>query len=143
MIEMFFQEAESWSLPIPRDAFLLAMQEVASPMISTQNINMALAAQTIYLEKLQKVLKDDLTETEFKIKGDCNFETILEKQLKRLQGEVNFTSKCVDLVKIKPIPTDYVLNLNKSIAGKSIPFGDLKNGFETMLCSLVFFNFGR
>ena len=37
---------------------------------------MALAAQTIYLEKLQKVLKDDLTETESKIKGDGNVDTI-------------------------------------------------------------------
>ena len=84
LIEMFFQKAESCSLPIPRDAFLLAMQEVASPMISTQKINLDLAAQTIYLEKLQKVLKDDLTETESKIKGDGNVDTILEKQLKRL-----------------------------------------------------------
>ena len=99
---MFLKEAESCSLPIPRDAFLLAMQEVASPMISTQNINMALAAQTIYLEKLQKVLKDDLTETEFKIKGDCNVETILEKQLKGLLFEVNFISKCVKLLKTMP-----------------------------------------
>ena len=54
---------------------------------------MALAAQTIYLENLQIVLKDDLTETESKIKGDGNVDTILEKQLKRLQGEVNFFSK--------------------------------------------------
>ena len=51
---------------------------------------MALVAQTIYLEKLQKVLKDDLTETELKIKGDGNVDTILEKELKRLQGEVYF-----------------------------------------------------
>ncbi len=51
---MFLQEAESSSLPIPRDAFLLAMQEVASPMIYTQKINMALAVQTVYLEKLKK-----------------------------------------------------------------------------------------
>ena len=36
LVEMFLQEAESCSLPISRDAFLLAMQEVASPMISTQ-----------------------------------------------------------------------------------------------------------
>ena len=57
LVEMFLQEAESCSLPISRDAFLLAMQEVASPMISTQKINMALAAQTIYLEKLQKISK--------------------------------------------------------------------------------------
>ena len=64
---------------------------------------MALAAQTIYLEKLQKVLKEDLTETESKIKGDGNVDTILEKQLKRLQGEINFTSKCVDLLKTKQI----------------------------------------
>ena len=85
-------------MPISRDAFLLAMQEVASPMISTQEINMTFAAQTIYLEKLQKVLKDDLTETESKIKGDGNVDTILEKQLNRLQGEVNFISKCVDLL---------------------------------------------
>ena len=84
LVEMFLQETESCSLPISRDAFLLAMQEVASPMISTQKINMALAAQTIYLEKLQKVLKDDLTETESKIKGDGNVDTILEKQLKRM-----------------------------------------------------------
>ena len=66
LVEMFLQEAESCSLPIYRDAFLLAVQEVVSPMISNQKINMALAAQTIYLEKLQKVLKDDLTETEYK-----------------------------------------------------------------------------
>ena len=84
---MFLQEVESCSLPIPRDSFQLAMQKVASPMISAHEINMAHTAQTIYLEKLQKVLKDDLTETEFKIKGDCNVETILEKQLKRQQGE--------------------------------------------------------
>ena len=90
---MFLQEAESSSLPISRDAFLLAMQEVASPMISTQKINMALAAQTIYFEKLQKVLKYDLTETESKLKGDGNVDSILEKKLKRLQGEVNFFSK--------------------------------------------------
>ena len=139
---MFLQEAESSSLPISRDAFLLAMQEIASPMISTQKINMALTTQTIYLKKLQKFIQDDLRDTESKIKGDVNVDTILEKQLKRLQGEINFTSKCVDLLKTKPIPTDYVLKLNKSIAGKSIPFGDLKNGFDTMLCSLVFFNFG-
>ena len=105
------------------------MQVVASPIISTQKINMALAAQTIYLENLQKVLKDDLTETESKIKDGGNVDTILEKQLKRLQGEVNIFSKCVDLLKTEPIPTDYELNLNKSRAGKSIPFGDLKKRF--------------
>ena len=54
---------------------------------------MALAAQTIYFEKLQKVLKYDLTETESKLKGDGNIDSILEKKLKRLQGEVNFFSK--------------------------------------------------
>ena len=50
----------------------------------------------------------------------------LEKQLKRLQGEVNFISKCVDLLKTEPIPTDYELNLKKSRARKTIHFGDLK-----------------
>ena len=65
------------------------MQKVASPMIYAQEIDMAHAAKIIYLKKLQKVLKDDLTETEFKIKGDCNFETILEKQLKKQQDEKN------------------------------------------------------
>ena len=42
------------------------------------------------------------------------------------------------MLKTEPIPTDYELNLNKSRAGKSIPFGDLKNGFDTMLRRLVF-----
>ena len=60
---------------------------------------MALAAQTIYFEKLQKVLKYDLTETESKIKSYGNVDSIHEKKLKRLQGEVNFFSKCVDLLK--------------------------------------------
>ena len=81
---MFLQEAESCSLPISQDAFLLALKEVASFMIPPQKINMALATQTIYLEKLQKVLKNDLIKTESKIKGDSNVDTILEKQLKRL-----------------------------------------------------------
>jgi len=138
LVEMFFQEAESSSLPISRDAFLLAMQEVESPMISTQKINMALAAQTVFLEKLKKFLQDDLTETDSKIKGDGNVDTILEKQQKRLQGEVNFISKCVDLLKTEPIATAYELNLNKSKAEKTIPFGDLKNGFDPMLRHLVF-----
>ena len=138
LVEMFLQEAESSSLPISRDAFLLAMQEVESPMISTQKINMALAAQTVFLEKLKKFLQDDLTETDSKIKGDGNVDTILEKQQKRLQGEVNFISKCVDLLKTEPIATAYELNLNKSKAEKTIPFGDLKNGFDPMLRRLVF-----
>ena len=86
-------------------------------MISIQKINMALAAQTVFLEKLKKFLQDDLTETDSKIKGDGNVDTILEKQQKRLQGEVNFISKCVDLLKTEPIATAYELNLNKSKAG--------------------------
>jgi hypothetical protein len=138
LVEMFLQEAESSSLPISRDAFLLAMQEVESPMISTQKINMALAAQTVFLEKQKKFLQDDLTETDSKIKGDGNVDTILEKQQERLQGEVNFISKCVDLLKTEPIATAYELNLNKTKAEKTIPFGDLKNGFDPMLRRLVF-----
>ena len=77
---MFLQETKSSSLPISRDAFLLAMLEVESPMISTQKINMALVAQTVYLEKLKNFLQDDLTETESKIKGEGNVDTVLEKQ---------------------------------------------------------------
>ena len=138
LVEMFLQETKSSSLPISRDAFLLAMLEVESSMISTQKINMALAAQTVYLEKLKKFLQDDLTETESKIKGDGNVDTILEKQQERLQGEANFISKCVDLLKTEPIATAYELNLNKSKAEKTIPFGDLKNGFDPMLRRLVF-----
>ncbi|MBT5834580.1 MAG: hypothetical protein HOH83_07255 [Deltaproteobacteria bacterium] len=138
LVEMFLQEAESSSLPISRDAFLLAMQEVESPMISTQKINMALAAQTVFLEKLKKFLQDDLTETDSKIKGGGKVDPILEKQQKRLQGEVNFISKCVDLLKTEPIATDYKLNLNKLKAGGMIPFGDLKNGFDPMLRRMVF-----
>jgi len=90
------------------------------------------------MEKLKKFLQDDLTETDSKIKGDGNVDTILEKQQKRLQGEVNFISKCVDLLKTEPIATAYELNLNKSKAEKTIPFGDLKNGFDPMLHHLVF-----
>ncbi|MBT5487622.1 MAG: hypothetical protein HOK56_10670 [Deltaproteobacteria bacterium] len=138
LVEMFLQEAESSSLPISRDAFLLAMQEVESPMISTQKINMALAAQTVFLEKLKKFLQDDLTETDSKIKGGGKVDPILEKQQKRLQGEVNFISKCVDLLKTEPIATAYKLNLNKLKAGGMIPFGDLKNGFDPMLRRMVF-----
>ena len=138
LVEMFLQEAKSSSLPISRDALLLAMQEVESPMISTQKINMALTAQTVYLEKLKNFLQNDLTETESKIKADRNVDTILEKQQERLQGEVNFISKCVDLLKTEPIATAYELNLNKSKAEKTIPFGDLKNGFDPMLRRMVF-----
>ncbi|MEC9297503.1 MAG: hypothetical protein VYD28_07455, partial [SAR324 cluster bacterium] len=138
LVKMFPWKKKDASLPISRDAFLLAMLEVESPMISTQKINVALAAQTIYLEKLKKFLQNDLTETESKIKGDGNVDTILEKQQERLQGEVNFVSKCVDLLKTEPIATAYELNLNKSKAEKTIPFGDIKNGFDPMLRSLVF-----
>ena len=138
LVEMFLQEAEGSSLQIARDAFLLVMQEVEKPMISTQKINMALTVQTIYLEKLKKFLHDDLTETESKIKGDGNVDTILEKQQQRLRGEVDFIQKCVELLKTEPISTVYELNLNKSKTEKIIPFGDLKNGFDPMLRRLVF-----
>ena len=80
------------------------------------------------LEKLKKFLQDDLTETDSKIKGDGNVDTILEKQQKRLQGEVNFISKCVDLLKTEPIATAYELNLNKSKAGND-PFWRSKKRF--------------
>ena len=157
LVEMFLQEAEGSSLQIARDAFLLVMQEVEKPMISTQKINMALTVQTIYLEKLKKFLHDDLTKTESKIsdfkiheqriekkryfnsiKGDGNVDTILEKQQQRLRGEVDFIQKCVELLKTEPISTVYELNLNKSKTEKIIPFGDLKNGFDPMLRRLVF-----
>ena len=138
LVEMFLQEAEGSSLQIARDAFLLVMQEVEKPMISTQKINMALTVQTIYFEKLKKFLHDDLTETESKIKGDGNVDTILEKQQQRLRGEVDFIQKCVELLKTEPISTVYELNLNKSKTEKIIPFCDLKNGFDPMLRRLVF-----
>jgi len=38
LVEMFLQETKSSSLPISRDAFLLAMLEVESSMISTQKV---------------------------------------------------------------------------------------------------------
>ena len=138
LVEMFLQEAENRSLENARDAFLLAMLEVEMPMISTQKINMALAAQTVYLSKLQKFIHDDLTETESKIKGGGNVDAILKKQEERLQGEVDFLQKCVVLLKTEPIAAVYELNLNKSKAEKTIPFGDIKNGFDPMLRSLVF-----
>ena len=138
LVEMFLQEAEGSSLQIARDAFLLVMQEVEKPMISTQKINMALTVQTIYFEKLKKFLHDDLTETESKIKGDGNVDTILEKQQQRLRGEVDFIQKCVELLKTEPISTVYELNLNKLKTEKIIPFCDLKNGFDPMLRRLVF-----
>ena len=106
LVEMFLQEAEGSSLQIARDAFLLVMQEVEKPMISTQKINMALTVQTIYFEKLKKFLHDDLTETESKIKGDGNVDTILEKQQQRLRGEVDFIQKCVELLTTEPISTE-------------------------------------
>ena len=46
--------------------------------------------------------------------------------------------KCVVLLKTEPIASVYELNLNKSKAEKTIPFGDIKNGFDPMLRSLVF-----
>ena len=100
---MFLQEAENRSMENARDAFLLAMLEVEMPMISTQKINMALAAQTVYLSKLQKFIHDDLTETESKIKGGGNVDAILKKQEERLQGEVDFVQKCVVLLKTEPL----------------------------------------
>ena len=138
LIEMFLLEADGTDLNSARDAFLLIMLEVEKPMISCQKINMALAVQTIYLEKLKKFLQDDLTETESKLKGDGNVDTIMEKQQKRLQREVDFIQKCVALLKTEPISTNYELNLIKSKAEKTIPLGDLKNGFDPMLRRLVF-----
>ena len=87
LVDMFLQEENHRSIENARDAFLLAMLEVESPMISTQKINIALVAQTVYLTKLQKFLQDDLSETVSKIKGDGNVDTILEKQEEKLQGE--------------------------------------------------------
>jgi len=138
LVAMLLEEEKNRSLENTRDAYLLAMLEVEMPMISTQKINMALAVQTAYLMKLQKYLQDELTETESKIKGDGNVDKILHKQQERLQGEVDFVQKCVVLLKKEPIEIDYELNLKKWIADETIPFGDLKNGFDPMLHRLVF-----
>ena len=138
LAEIFLQEADNRSLENARDAFLLAMLEVENPMISTQKINIALETQTVYLMKLQKFLQDDLTETESKIKGDGNVDAILEKQEEKLKGEADFVQKCVHLLKTEPLTSNYELNLNKSKVEKTLPFGDLKNGFDPMLRSMVF-----
>jgi len=138
LIEMFLQEADKRSLVNARDAFLLAMLEVETPMISTQKINLAHAAQYCYLTKLENFLKDDLHEVQSKIKGEGNVDTILEKQQEKLQGEVDFVQKCGVLLRTDPIANNYELNLNKSKAEKTVPFGDLKNGFDPMLRNLVF-----
>ena len=138
LVAMLLAEEKNRSLENTRDAYLLAMLEVEMPMISTQKINMALAAQTAYLMKLQKFLQDELTETESKILGDGNVDKILHKQQERLQGEVDFVQKCVVLLKKEPIEINYELNLKKWKADETIPFGDLKNGFDPMLHRLVF-----
>jgi len=138
LIEMFLQEANESSLLVARDAFLFCMQEVESPIISSKKINLALDTQRIYLEKLQNFLYDKLVETETKIKIEVNVASELEKQHKKIQGEVNFVKKCRDLLKNYPIKLDYVLNLNKVKSETRIPYGDLKNGFEPMLRCLVF-----
>ncbi len=139
LVAMFLADEKNRSLENTRDAYLLAMLEVEMPMISTQKINMALAAQTAYLMKLQKFLQDELTEIQSKIKGDSNkVDKILKTQHERLQGEVDFVQKCAVLLKKEPIETDYELNLKKWKADEKIPFGDLKNGFDPMLHRLVF-----
>ena len=138
LVAMFLEEADKSSLEIARDAFLLAMLEVELPMISIEKINIAHKAQTVYLTKLEEFLKKDLKETESKIKGDGTVDAILEKQQEKLQGEVDFVQKCVKLLKTEPISANYELNLNHSKIGKTIPFGDLKNGCDPMLRSLVF-----
>ncbi len=139
LVAMFLADEKNRSLENTRDAYLLAMLEVEMPMISTQKINMALAAQTAYLMKLQKFLQDELTEIQSKIKGDSNkHDKILKTQHERLQGEVDFVQKCAVLLKKEPIETDYELNLKKWKADEKIPFGDLKNGFDPMLHRLVF-----
>ena len=139
LVAMLLEEENNSSLENNRDAYLLAMLEVEMPMISTQKTNMALAAQTAYLLKLQIFLQNELTETESKIKGDSKkVDEILKNQLERLQGEVDFVQKCAVLLKKEPIETDYELNLKKWKADEKIPFGDLKNGFDPMLHRLVF-----
>ena len=139
LVTMLLEEENNRSFENIRDAYLLAMLEVEMPIISTQKINMALAAQTAYLLKLQIFLQNELTEIQSKIKGDSNkVDKILQTQHERLQGEVDFVQKCAVLLKKEPIETDYELNLKKWKADEKIPFGDLKNGFDPMLHRLVF-----
>ena len=138
LVEMFLKEADESSLLVSRDAFLFGMQEVESPIISTQKINLALITQKIYLKKLGNFLIEDLLETEKKIKGGGNVDSTLEKQHKKVQCEVNFINKCANLLKNIPINLKYELNLNKSKAETHVPYGDLKYGFEPMLRCLVF-----
>ena len=64
-------------------------------------------------------------------------DTILQKQQKKLQGELEFAQKCFLLLKSEPTTIVYELNLHKFKAEKIIPFGDLKNGFDAILSHLV------
>ena len=138
LIEMFFREEKDSDLLIARDAFLLIMLELESAFISSKKINIALEAQNIYLEKLQNFLTDDLKETEIKIKGESKVDNVLDKQHKKIQGELNFVKKCRNLLQISPIKVRYELDLAKSKGETRIPYGDLKNGFDAMLRCLVY-----
>ena len=138
LVGIFIKEEKNCNLLIARDAFLLVMYEIETPLISTEKINIAILIQKIFLEKFQNFLLEDFKETEIKIKGDGNVDYILEKQHKKLQGELNFIKKCLSLLQVAPIEVDYQLNLNKSKSESHIPYGDLKNGFDPMLRSLVY-----
>ena len=138
LIEMYLEEEKDSNLLISRDAFLLIMYELEDTVISSLKINLALETQNIYLEKLYNFLSNDLKETEIKIKGEGNVDHVIDKQHKKLQGEVNFIKKCINLLKISPIEFDYELDLAKSKNESYIPYGDLKKGFDPMLRCLVY-----
>jgi len=138
LVELYLQEGKDSSLLISRDAFLLIMHELEENVISSVKINLALETQKIYLEKLQDFLTNDLKEIETKIKGESNEDHVIERQHRKLQGEINFVKKCRNLLQISPISVEYELNLEKSKGGSHIPYGDLKNGFDPMLRCLVY-----
>ncbi len=138
LIEIFIQEEKDCNLIVSRDALLFIMYELEGPLISSEKINLAVLIQKIYLEKLENFLIEDFKETQTKIKGEGVVDSVLDKQHKKLQGELNFVKKCRNLLQITPIEFEYELNLNKSKKESRIPYGDIKNGFDPMLKSLVY-----
>ncbi len=139
LLDVFLTVAEQAELEASRDAYLLALLELESPLLSSKKINTAFATQTFYLKKLFSQLNSDFQNVKQKIQDtDSATDRMLDEQVKRMKTGVGFMQTCFTILEAQPIRKFHELDLRPGKVGKNISTDDLNHGYDPFLKTLCF-----
>ncbi len=132
LLEMFVRQSEHLELNVARDAYILALFEAETNLLSTHKINAAVITQNIYLKKLFGYLSSDYALAQEKM-DESGDDVVLKQQAQKMQSGVSFVRGCFTLLKSEPIQHKFELNLHDARGSSSIDFEEIKKGYDPML----------